>query len=67
MRRLIAAATTLVLLFALLLVVPALREPSRQLAAQAPPPLALDVDAAARRLGAAVRARTVSYLSLIHI
>lgn len=64
MRRPIPAAILLVLLalllLAALLLVQAWRVPSRQAAVTAAAPLALDLDAAARRLGAAVRARTIS-------
>jgi carboxypeptidase PM20D1 len=61
MRRLLAAATILLLMLAAVLMVRTLRVASRQPALPPPPALALDVDAAARRLGAAVRARTISY------
>jgi carboxypeptidase PM20D1 len=61
MRRLLALALVLLLLLTGVLTWQALRQPSRQQAVAPLAPEPIDLDAAAQRLAAAVRARTISY------
>jgi carboxypeptidase PM20D1 len=61
MRRLLAAAVLALLCLVGFLLFNSLRGGSRQITVTPQPELAVDIDAAARRLGAAVRARTISY------
>lgn len=62
MQRLVVGVLGLVLLLAALLLANTWRQGSRQQPVEPLPPLALDVDAAAASLAAAVRAKTVSGL-----
>lgn len=61
MRRLFAAVIVALLVLAAVLAFNTLRLSSRQVAVQPLPEFALDLDAAAQRLGAAIRAKTISY------